>query len=555
MSQPMPDVEPSRADVSAPTAPPTEPPLAPAAAAFWGVLGVTALVYAPTLWNGLVWDDHALLTGDPRVTGPLSLSALFQPYWSGLVEPASGVVAYARPLVTLSFALQHALTGLLPWPLHGVNVLLHLLNGVLLERWLRPKLGAQGAALAVAFWLLHPTAVEAVAWISGRTDLLALHLGLLALLAWERARAGAGWTYDLFAGVALVGAGASKEVAFLFWPLLALSLIPTSAAARWRGASLLLLSGGLSLWARVESLRAVAVEPPALTVLEPLWLPLVRAVVSAGQLMSLWVWPFNPSALVATKTLPPPTSPLVWGGMLSLCLVGGGLLRSLWRLWRLRADLRGGHLLVLMEAQGWLMLSLGWLPVLNLVPLSAPSPVAERFWYVPSVGMVLLFCWALRSLDVRSLEVRSLEVRSSWFSLPGAGERVRRWGLGALSLWLLVSAAVVVIRGREWESDHALWRAELARHGVRHILGARNMGLALEQAGDLVGALQVWAEGWNLGLGRGTVYRGEVAELLLEGLMQQGQRETARALLSAAQGEASQSEGEVWRRLQRRVAP
>lgn len=537
----MPDVEPSRADISAPTAPPREPP----AVAFWYVLGVTALVYAPTLWNGLVWDDHALLTGDPRVTGPLNLSALFQPYWSGLVEPASGGVVYARPLVTLSFALQHALTGLLPGPLHGVNVLLHLLNGVLLERWLRPKLGAQGAALAVACWLLHPTAVEAAAWISGRTDLLALHLGLLALLAWERARAGAGWTSDLFAGVALVGAGASKEVAFLFWPLLASSLFPTSAAARWRGASLLLLSGGVSLWARVESLRGVSVEPPALTVLEPLWLPLVRAVVSAGQLMSLWVWPFNPSALVATKTLPPPTSPLVWVGVLSLCLVGAGLLRSLWRSWRSRAELRDGHNRVLVEAQGWLMLSLGWLPVLNLVPLSAPSPVAERFWYVPGVGMVLLL----------SLALRSLGARLSWHLLPGVGERVRRWSLGALSLWLLLSAAVVAIRGREWESDQALWRAELARHGVRHILGARNMGLAMEQAGDRVGALQVWAEGWNLGLGRGTVYRGEVAELLLEGLMQRGQRDTARALLSAAQGEASQSEGEVWRRIQRRVAP
>lgn len=470
---------------------------------FWGLLLLTALLYAPTLANGLVWDDHFLLSQDARVTGPLSFSALLRPYWTNLPDLTSGGVVYARPLVTLSFAVQHAVSGLLPWPFHLVNVLLHLLNGVLLERWLRPKLGQTLAAGGVGIWLLHPTAVEAVAWISGRTDLLAMTCGLLGLLAWERAREGAPGRFDLLAALALVGAGMSKEVALLFWPVLLATLLRSQTKVRTRGLNVLLVSGLLCLWVRVESLRVMSVEPAAPLGLEPWWLPFVRAAVSAGQLLSVWAWPFNPSALVAGKSLPPPGSPLVWGGACVLLGLALGLALSLKRFWTVRPQSEGAAD-ALSALQGWLWLSLGLLPVLNFVPLSAPSPVAERFWYLPSVGLLLLLGLSVRRrwpflleraeagarvpvgvvAAVPALE-RVASMKARLLALP-MRTRVLVW---LLSGWLLASAGVVVARGREWRSDVTLWRAELARHGVRHILGARNVGLALRQEGDEAAAL------------------------------------------------------------------
>jgi len=96
---------------------------------------------------------------------------------------------YLRPLVLLSYAAQARLGLDTPAALHGANIAVHALNGVLLFL-LCVGLGvpASVAAAGTAVFSAHPLASAAVAYVSGRTDLLAACFMLMALLVAHRAR-------------------------------------------------------------------------------------------------------------------------------------------------------------------------------------------------------------------------------------------------------------------------------------------------------------------------------------------------------------------------------
>lgn len=101
---------------------------------------------------------------------------------------------FFRPLFILSYFIDAKTWGLDPLGFHLTNIAFHALNAFLvftlanrLTRDARlPLATLKGLPLAAAFvFLLHPSHTEAVSWISGRADLLATGLCLLALLVYE----------------------------------------------------------------------------------------------------------------------------------------------------------------------------------------------------------------------------------------------------------------------------------------------------------------------------------------------------------------------------------
>lgn len=101
---------------------------------------------------------------------------------------------FFRPLFVLSLAADAALWNRAPLGYHLVNVTLHALNSSLvfllsLRLASRALPGAWPrrwtAASAAAIFLLHPSHTEAVAWVSGRADILATLFCLLSLLAFD----------------------------------------------------------------------------------------------------------------------------------------------------------------------------------------------------------------------------------------------------------------------------------------------------------------------------------------------------------------------------------
>ncbi len=89
------------------------------------------------------------------------------------------------PLSYLSFAVDHALFGLVPGAIHRTNLLLHLANTALVYALVR-TLTRDTIAAAVTSLLfgIHPLQVESVAWISSRKNVLFLFFFLLSIFAY-----------------------------------------------------------------------------------------------------------------------------------------------------------------------------------------------------------------------------------------------------------------------------------------------------------------------------------------------------------------------------------
>jgi hypothetical protein len=159
-------------------------------------------LFAPTLGFDLVFDDRSLLGPD----GPKALG--------------NGVLPY-RPLRYSSYVVDALLGGGAAWAYHATNVALHALAAGLVVRVTRrlggsPILGLFAGLLFVS----HPLAVEAVAYVSGRRDLLATVLGTASLLLWTNPKGRSAAALAL-----LLLAVASKESGALFLVALVLASV------------------------------------------------------------------------------------------------------------------------------------------------------------------------------------------------------------------------------------------------------------------------------------------------------------------------------------------
>ncbi len=168
-----------------------------ARAGFAVVVGaVTLATFLPVLRNGFVnWGDPANLLANPNYRG----LGWTQIRWMFTAAPQG----YYGPLTWLTLGLDYTVWGMNPVGYHATSVLLHTVNALLFYFVARRLLGwafdaegvrvDAGAAVAALLFSLHPLRVEAVAWVTGRRDLVMGLFALLAVLAYlEAVRQGDG---------------------------------------------------------------------------------------------------------------------------------------------------------------------------------------------------------------------------------------------------------------------------------------------------------------------------------------------------------------------------
>lgn len=135
---------------------------------------LTLLAYLPALRGGPVWDDFDWIVENELLRSVEGLRRAW-------LEPSAFHQYY--PLTMSSFWLERQLWGDQTVGYHLVNAVLHATSAFLLWRVLRGlELGFAFAAAAV--FALHPVAVESVAWITERKNVLSLVLALASLLLW-----------------------------------------------------------------------------------------------------------------------------------------------------------------------------------------------------------------------------------------------------------------------------------------------------------------------------------------------------------------------------------
>lgn len=145
---------------------------------------LTVIAFGPFIGNEFVsLDDDYLIYRNSAVT---------QFSWSGLKHVFTHYDPQLYiPFTFFSFQINALLFGVNPTAFHGVNVLLHAANAILLFFILRRLTGnAFIAAFSAALFAVHPLHTEAVLWGAGRKDTLSTLFCLLSVLWYLRYREG-----------------------------------------------------------------------------------------------------------------------------------------------------------------------------------------------------------------------------------------------------------------------------------------------------------------------------------------------------------------------------
>lgn len=171
----------------------------------WIGASVTAaviIVYWPTLSVGFLSDDFVLAA------------------WARRGDFVGSGHAFVRPVPLFLWSLLlHAGGG--AGSIHLLNVVLHAANGVLLVLLCRSfGLRSLESVLAGLLFVVWPTQVEAVAWVSAMSDVLATTLMLATVILFMRGTGASGLFRLAIAGAATAVALFTKETALAIAPIL-----------------------------------------------------------------------------------------------------------------------------------------------------------------------------------------------------------------------------------------------------------------------------------------------------------------------------------------------
>ena len=431
---------------------------------------LTVAVFAPALGHGwLDYDDDQNFLRNPHYRG-LGAAKL---RWM-----LTGVImGHWTPLTWLTHGLDYTLWGMDPGGYHLVNVTIHAGNAAIFYALAWRLLGAArpgaapaalrlGAAAAALLFALHPLRVESVAWITERRDVLAALFYLLTVLTWLRAGASEvaarrGW----YAGsLALFALGLLSKSMLVSLPvvLLVLDVYPLrrldlhtwrSPAAR---AVLLEKAPYLALAVAAVAITTVTMSASVRVTSLALYPPAARLAIAAYGLV-FYPWKtLVPLDLRPMYEMPPRVS-LIEPPFLVAALVVAAITVAL-----VAARRRWPAGLAV-----WLAYAVTLAPVSGLIH-AGPQLVADRFAYLPSLGLCLLFGAGVAVSGRRSTLARLVPL--------------------AAAAWIASLAALTWSQVHIWRNTDTLFVYTLAVDpdcGWCHA----QYGGALGNRGDLAGAI------------------------------------------------------------------
>ena len=407
------------------------------------------LAYANTFTGDWVWDDVSSVLLHKNVQEPRQVFQLFKEDQHAF---GRGQGNFYRPLVSTSFMVDFWLSydpvadgpeserqgypAVKPLIFHLSNTLWHVAAAVLLF-FLLARLQAPRIIQAVTpmLFVLHPMHTEAVAYISGRADMMSATFILAALLCalttargpWRHVGTGA-------SGLFFILGLCSKESTMIYPVLLGLGILLAPNAdgtaprrSDWRG-RLAPLAVALAILVSYGALRS--------TVLKfsegggGAGAGLGQRLVETGQAMAFYIKTlFVPTGLHMEQTL---AGTPWWTMLFGAVAIAGIIALMVW-------SYRSGHRRVTL---GFAWFLAAWLPISGIFPLNAP--MAEHWMYVPMAG----FWWAL------------LELLLLFAKRTGA-----RLLIPTLATVLaLVFLYGTVTRNQDWGSNEAIFESTLAEN-------------------------------------------------------------------------------------------
>jgi protein O-mannosyl-transferase len=309
----------------------------------------------------------------------------------------TGHAANWHPLTWLSHMLDYQLYGLNPAGHHLTNLLLHLGSSVLLFLLLNRMTGALWrSAWAAAIFALHPLRVESVVWVAERKDVLSTFFWMLTVLAYVRyaeefkVRSSKFKVFYALAFVLFACALMSKPMVVTlpfvlllldYWPLGRLEFGPRFS---WRLVAekipFLLLAITASVTTFLVQSHSGVVAPLSSI---PLFDRLANIPVAYVRYLEKIFWPSGLAAFYGRDHL---NFYQVGASVLLLGLITLHVLRQI----QIRPYL----------AVGWFWFLGILFPVIGLVAAGHQS-MADRYTYLPSVGIALMLAWGIGDLVAR----------------------------------------------------------------------------------------------------------------------------------------------------------
>lgn len=322
------------------------------------LLVVTALVYSPLRSAGAVYEDrNPWIDVEPRLAPDLRGG------WEGWAMERPIFSARPRMLSNVTMRLQGWHADAIE-TYHGVNVAVHLVNGILLWALLVPA-GVVPTFWMTALWLLHPIQSQAVNYVSARPDLLMTTMVLLMLWASQRTT----WSRIVLTGSCALLAMLAKESGVVVLALLPLWLV-WQRRWEWRwgvavtGLACVMGWMAFRLAYPLSAIRAYTAPAPH----GPFWSAAVQAA-ALWRLLALVVWPVGFTIDHDFDLVGPGLALLAAGALVAVIVMA----------WRARARWPAAAFGV-----AWVLLALA---PRFVVPL--PDYVGERHCYLAFLGLAL----------------------------------------------------------------------------------------------------------------------------------------------------------------------
>ncbi len=361
------------------------------------LLGAAAfLAFLPAVQCGFVnYDDPDYITLNAHIQHGISRESF---KWA----MTTGYAANWHPLTWLSHMVDCSLFGLNPGGHHFTNVVLHAGNVMCLFLLLNWLTGAMWrCAWVAAIFALHPLRAESVVWIAERKDVLSTLFWILTIAVYARyaeARGAGAKDSKLYYALALVtfalGLMAKPMLVTLPFVLLLIDYWPLRRIQPnrnfewgivWEKIPFLLIAAADSALTLMVQTKGGAVASLAKS---PLGERLANIPVSYIRYLRDIFWP---SGLAVFYGIHPWTTFQVAGSIAILCAISG---IAVWQ-WKKRPWL----------IVGWLWFVGMLVPTIGLVHVGTHS-IADRYTYVPSVGISIIVAWGAAEWLARRPEIR-----------------------------------------------------------------------------------------------------------------------------------------------------
>lgn len=408
-----------------------------------------------------------------------------------------------HPLTTLSHMADCQNFGLRPGGHHFTNVILHNLGAVLLFLVFRGMTGSiWRSAFVAAIFAIHPMRVESVAWIAERKDVLSGVFFMLTLGAYlhytRKPSVGRYLTMSIFLACGLMSKATFVSVPLVlllldYWPLQRVRDFPA-----WRR----MIVEKIPLFALSAAAAAATMFAQTVTMASLEQLPLLPRLKNAAVSLIIYLrqmfWPTDLAVFY-----PHPHDHLnIWVVLMAAALIVAITLIAI------LAHQKYPYVFV-----GWFWYLILLVPVLGIVQAGLQAR-ADRFTYLPHIGVAMLLTWTCADLTQRWRNRQIILASAATCVIASAtilAYKQTTYWRDSISLWEHALAVTPDNQTAHQNLAAALWSKNRTAEANNHSRAAaiaharttlkdfpfdvpthNDLGVLLVQNGDVRGGIEQW---------------------------------------------------------------